>query len=38
MSVGRSSSSHAHLQTFHNLCRLLCIWYCLVVISVYMEL
>ena len=25
MSVGRSSSSHAHLQTFHNSCRTLCI-------------
>jgi len=35
MSVGRSSSSHAHLQTFQNSCIVsLCIWYCVVVISI----
>jgi len=38
MSVGQSSSSRAHLQTFQNSCRLLCIWYCVVVISVYVKL
>jgi len=35
MSIGQSSSSHAHLQTFqHYSCRPLCIWYCVVIVSV----